>query len=124
MLYGRIGLCTQAFGTLSSWLVDVVNLLHGRLDAEGGAMFARPATGQNESTGEVVPLMHGRWHSRARGFPEYMSMLPASCMAEELECEGADAVRALITVAGNPVTENDERRKLALVVEAARAFWP
>ncbi len=27
------------------------------------------------------------------------------------------------TVAGNPVTEEDERRKLALVVEAAREFW-
>jgi anaerobic selenocysteine-containing dehydrogenase len=103
VLYGRIGLCTQAFGTLSSWLIDVVNLLQGRLDAEGGAMFARPATGQNESTGEVGQLLHGRWHSRARGFPEYMSMLPASCMAEELECAGKDAVRALVTVAGNPV---------------------
>jgi anaerobic selenocysteine-containing dehydrogenase len=102
-LYGRIGLCTQAFGTLASWLVDVVNLLHGRLDAEGGAMFARPATGQNEGTGEVGELMHSRWRSRARGFPEYMGMLPASCMAEEMECEGEDAVRALITVAGNPV---------------------
>lgn len=102
-LYGRIGLCTQAFGTLSSWLVDVVNLLQGRLDAEGGAMFARPATGQNESTGEVGVLMHDRWRSRARGFPEYMGMLPASCMAEEMECDGEDAVRALITVAGNPV---------------------
>jgi 5-methyltetrahydropteroyltriglutamate--homocysteine methyltransferase len=28
------------------------------------------------------------------------------------------------TVASNPVTEDDERRKLALVVEAARQFWP
>ena len=102
-LYGRIGLCTQAFGTLASWLIDVVNLLQGRLDAEGGAMFARPATGQNENTGEPAELMHGRWHSRARGLPEYMSMLPASCMAEELECSGEDAVHALITVAGNPV---------------------
>jgi 5-methyltetrahydropteroyltriglutamate--homocysteine methyltransferase len=27
------------------------------------------------------------------------------------------------TVAGNPVTEADERRKLALVVQAAREFW-
>ena len=103
VLYGRIGLCTQAFGTLASWLVDVVNLLHGRLDEEGGAMFARPATGQNESRGEPQPLQHDRWRSRARGFPEYMSMLPASCMAEEMECTGEDAVHALITVAGNPV---------------------
>ena len=27
------------------------------------------------------------------------------------------------TVAGNPLTEVDERAKLALVVEAARAIW-
>jgi len=59
VLYGRIGLCTQAFGTLASWLIDVINLLQGRLDEEGGAMFARPATGQNESTGEVGTLQHG-----------------------------------------------------------------
>ena len=109
-LYGRIGLCTQAFGTLSSWLIDVVNLLQGRLDAEGGAMFARPATGQNEPTGAVLPLLHDRWRSRARGLPEYMGMLPASCMAEELECEGKDAVRALITVAGNPGAQRTQRQ--------------
>lgn len=103
VLYGRIGLCTQAFGTLASWLVDVINLLHGRLDEVGGAMFARPATGQNESTGTPQPLQHGRWTSRASGFPEYMNMLPASCMAEELECDGDDTIRGVITVAGNPV---------------------
>ena len=28
-LYGRIGLCNQEFGTLASWLVDVVNVLTG-----------------------------------------------------------------------------------------------
>ena len=26
-LYGRIGLCNQEFGTLASWLVDVVNII-------------------------------------------------------------------------------------------------
>ena len=103
MLYGRIGLCTQEFGTLASWLVYVINVLTGRLDAEGGAMFGRPATGQFEPTGEVPALQHGRFKSRVRGVPEYMAMLPASCMAEELEWEGEDAVRAMITVAGNPV---------------------
>jgi anaerobic selenocysteine-containing dehydrogenase len=103
VLYGRIGLCTQEFGTLASWLVYVINILTGRLDAEGGAMFGRPATGQFEPTGEVPALQHGRFRSRVRGVPEYMAMLPASCMAEELEWEGEDAVRAMITVAGNPV---------------------
>ena len=44
-MYGRIGTCTQEFGTLASWLVDVLNLLTGNLDREGGAMFPLGAAG-------------------------------------------------------------------------------
>lgn len=116
-LYGRIGLCTQEFGTLASWLVEVVNILTGRLDEIGGAMFGRPATGQHEQTGQVEPIKYGRWHSRARGFPEYMNMLPASFMAEELECEGADKVRAMITVAGNPVLSVPNGKRVGQALE-------
>ena len=103
VLYGRIGLCTQQFGTLASWLVDVVNILTGRLDARGGAMFPRPATAHNDPASAPPELGYNRWQSKARGFPEYMSMLPASLMAEEMELQGEHQVRALITVAGNPV---------------------
>ena len=38
-VYGRIGTCTQAIGTVASWLVDVCNVLTGNLDRAGGAMF-------------------------------------------------------------------------------------
>jgi anaerobic selenocysteine-containing dehydrogenase len=103
VLYGRIGLCTQRFGTLASWLVDVVNILTGRLDATGGAMFPRPATAHNDPAAAPPELGYNRWQSKARGFPEYMSMLPASLMAEEMELRNEHRVRALITVAGNPV---------------------
>jgi len=103
VLYGRIGLCTQRFGTLASWLVDVVNILTGRLDATGGAMFPLPATAHNDPAAAPPELGYNRWQSKARGFPEYMSMLPASLMAEEMELQGEHQVRAMITVAGNPV---------------------
>ncbi len=103
VLYGRIGLCTQKFGTLSSWLVDVVNILTGRLDATGGSMFPRPATAHNDPAYAPPELGYNRWQSKARGFPEYMSMLPASLMAEEMELQGEHQVHAMITVAGNPV---------------------
>ena len=94
------GSCAVAFDAEKPAIVgdlddDVINLLQGRLDEVGGAMFARPATGQNENTGEIGQLLHGRWRSRVRGFPEYMGMLPASCMAEEMECTGKDAIRGL-----------------------------
>ena len=39
VVYGRIGLCTQEFGTLASWLVEVVNILTGNFAVEGGALF-------------------------------------------------------------------------------------
>jgi anaerobic selenocysteine-containing dehydrogenase len=103
VLYGRIGLCTQRFGTLASWLVDVINILTGRLDERGGAMFPSPATAHTDPASAPPELGYNRWQSRARGFPEYMSMLPASLMAEEMELEGEHQVHALITVAGNPV---------------------
>ena len=43
VVYGRIGLCNQEFGTLASWLVDVVNILTGHFDVPGGLMFPKPA---------------------------------------------------------------------------------
>jgi anaerobic selenocysteine-containing dehydrogenase len=103
VLYGRIGLCTQQFGTVASWLVDVINILTGRLDARGGAMFPRPATAHNDPAAAPPELGYNRWQSKARGFPEYMGMLPASLMAEEMELRGEHQVRALLMVAGNPV---------------------
>ncbi len=36
VVYGRIGLCNQEFGSLASWLVDVINILTGHLDTPGG----------------------------------------------------------------------------------------
>jgi anaerobic selenocysteine-containing dehydrogenase len=117
--YGRIGTCTQAFGTLASWLVDVVNALTGNLDQPGGAMFPRPATGQAEPhLWDSAPLPYGRWHSVASGFPEFDGQLPVAVMAEELEAEsaGEERVRGFVTVCGNPVlsTPNGDRLRRAL----------
>jgi anaerobic selenocysteine-containing dehydrogenase len=45
----------------------------------------------------------GRWRSRIRGLPEFGGELPASVMAEEMLTPGEGQIRAMITVAGNPV---------------------
>lgn len=104
VLYGRIGLCTQRFGTVSSWLVDIINILQGRLDEPGGSMFPRAATElPRPATPDASELGRDRFRTRVRGFPEYMNMMPASLMAEELAWAGEDRARALITLAGNPV---------------------
>jgi len=113
-VYGRIGTCTQRFGTLASWLPEVIHVLTGNLDREGGAMFTKAAHGPPNTKGAAGAgrgLRTGRWKSRVREFPEIFGELPVACLAEEIETPGEGQIRALVTVAGNPVlsTPNSER---------------
>jgi anaerobic selenocysteine-containing dehydrogenase len=104
-VYGRIGTCTVEFGTLASWLIDVVNILLGRYDEPGGMMFPRPATGQHEPGNPMPPIAIGPYRTAARGLPMIDGHLPASAFAEELDPEraGEKRVRALVITCGNPV---------------------
>ncbi|GAA1195691.1 molybdopterin-dependent oxidoreductase [Prauserella alba] len=100
-VYGRIGTTTQEFGTLTSWLVDVLNVLTGHLDREGCAMFPLAAAGQ-ANTAPGKPFRAGRRHTRVRGLPEVLGEVPVATLADEIETPGDGRVRALITIAGNP----------------------
>lgn len=118
-VYGRIGTTTAEFGTLTSWLVDVLNVLTGNLDRPGGAMFTRAAAGASNTRGRPrvgKPVRLHRRHSRVRGLPETMGELPVVALAEEIDTPGEGQVRALITIAGNPVlsTPNSGRLDAAL----------
>ncbi len=101
--YGRIGTCQQEFGTVTNWLIDVLNLCTGNFDREGGAMFPRPAFDLGALGRKVVDNHHGRWRSRVRGLPEVGGNLPAAVMAEEIETPGPGQIRALVCILGNPV---------------------
>jgi len=119
VVYGRIGTCTQAFGTAASWLVDVCNVLSGNLDRPGGAMFPKGAALASNTFGTPgvgSGVRVGRRRSRVRGSPEVQGELPVACLAEEIETPGAGQLRALITVAGNPAlsTPNSTRLQKAL----------
>ena len=116
-VYGRIGTCTQEFGTIASWLIDVCNILTGNFDRAGGVLFPKPAAfsvGGAPGSGRGVST--GRRHSRVRGAPEVMGELPCSCLAEEIETAGKGQIKALFTIAGNPVlsTPNGSRLDAAL----------
>ena len=115
-VYGRIGTCTQEFGTLASWLVDVLNVMTGNLDRPGGAMFARAAAGQTSSQGTPGRgrgFTLGRWASRVRGLPEVFGELPVACLAEEIETPGEGQVRALLTMAGNPAVSTPNAGRIS-----------
>src|SRR5439155_3767028 len=111
--YGRVGLCTQRYGTLAAWLVQALNLVTGHLDEVGGMMLTTPAV-------DAVAILsrlgqrgtYDRWRSRARHLPEFGGDLPVATLADEIETGGPGRVRALITVAGNPVLSVPNGRRL------------
>lgn len=103
-VYGRIGTCTQEFGTLASWLVDAVGALTGNLDAIGGTLWSTQVAPHLNLTPPLpvdAPL-----HAppiRVRGVPGVLGQYPASCLAEEIDTPGPGMVRALVTMGCNPV---------------------
>lgn len=107
--YGRMGVSTQAFGTLCHWLVQVINLVTGNLDREGGALCTEPAVDLVASTSGGH---FNAWQSRVSGLPEYAGELPVAALAEEMLTPGEGQVRALVTVAGNPVLSTPNGRQL------------
>lgn len=107
--YGRMGVSTQAFGSLCHWLIQLINLVTGNLDRVGGALCTSPAL-------DLVATTSGghfdRWKSRVSGLPEYGGELPVAALAEEMLTPGEGQVRALVTVAGNPVLSTPNGRQL------------
>lgn len=108
--YGRIGLSTQAYGSLCQWALNLLNILSGNLDRAGGAMFTLPAV--DLLRGQTNPGHYKLWQSRVRGLPEFGGELPVAALAEEILTPGDGQVRALLTVAGNPVLSTPNGRQL------------
>ncbi|MEA5670051.1 molybdopterin oxidoreductase family protein [Pseudomonas sp. MH2] len=107
--YGRMGVSTQTFGTLCHWLVQLINLVTGNLDRQGGALCTEPAVDLVASTSGGH---FNQWQSRVSGLPEYGGELPVAALAEEVLTPGEGQVRALVTVAGNPVLSTPTGRQL------------
>ena len=126
VVYGRIGLCNQEFGSLASWLVDVVNILTGHFDTPGGSMFPRAAAWS--VTVQPIPGLEdgapefGRYRTRVRGAKEVLGQVPVSCLAEEIATPGEGQLRALITVAGNPVLSTPAGHRLDEVLPTLDAM--
>ncbi len=114
-VYGRIGTCTQEFGTLASWLVDVVNILSGNLDRPGGALFHKGAAGQPSTKGEPGVgrgFRMARATTRVAGRPEAFGEFPVTALPEEIETAGEGQVRAVVTIGGNPISSNPNAQRL------------
>lgn len=115
--YGRMGVSTQRYGTLCQWLIQLINLFSGNLDREGGMLFPQPALDLVHNP-MSKPGHFGQWKTRVRGLPEFGGELPVAALSEEIETPGEGQVRALISIAGNPVLSTPNGRRLERALES------
>jgi anaerobic selenocysteine-containing dehydrogenase len=115
--YSRVGVCNSVHSTLATYATDLLNIVSGRLGAEGGAVFPTPAF-------DVTPIVrltradgHARFRTRVRNLPETLGDVPAATLAEEMETPGDGQIRAFLTFAGNPVLSTPNGRRLAAALE-------
>jgi anaerobic selenocysteine-containing dehydrogenase len=115
VMYGRMGVSTQAFGTLCQYLIQVINIITGRLDAVGGCLFTTPAAD--------ILKQHGRgyiskYKTRVRGLPGFSGEFPVSALAEEILTPGKDQIKAMFLIAGNPVISTPNGNGLDKALES------
>ncbi len=100
IVYGRLGVNTQSYGTLCQWLITSINILLGKLDEKGGLLFTLPAI-------DYVTLMAHeskmfRYSSRVKSYKEIVGEFPTATLADEILTKGKNQIRGFISIAGNP----------------------
>jgi anaerobic selenocysteine-containing dehydrogenase len=120
-VHGRMGVSTQAFGVVCQWAVQTLNILTGNLDRPGGTMFTTPAV---DLVGRDIigPGGFSRRRTRVRRLPGFGGELPVSALVEEMTTPGDGQVRALLTIAGNPVSSTPSGHRLAEAVAGLDAY--
>ncbi|HET7194584.1 MAG TPA: molybdopterin-dependent oxidoreductase [Nocardioides sp.] len=114
--YSRMGVSTNEHGTVAQWAVQLLNLVTGNLDREGGTLFTSPAI-DSVGRGLIGRGHHDAWRSRVRGLPETGGELPVATMREEIETPGDGQIRALLTMSGNPVLSTPDGAGLGRALE-------
>ncbi|MEM7436807.1 MAG: molybdopterin-dependent oxidoreductase [Myxococcota bacterium] len=110
--YARMGASTQSFGGLCQWLTNVINIVTGNCDRPGGAMFPQPAFDLLLNKPKGKRSSYGRFQSRVRGLPFYNGEFPVSALTEEITTPGEGQLKALVTIAGNPVLSSPDGSRL------------
>lgn len=121
-VHGRIGTTTVEFGTLTSWLIDVIAIVTGNLDRPGGSMFPKAAIERVRPERQGREYRVGRWTSRVSGHPEVQGELPASDMPDEILEPGDGQLKAMFTVAGNPVLSCPDGERMDQALESLEAM--
>jgi len=91
----------------------VLNIVTGNMDAVGGALFTKPAVdivGMSQMTGKTGSF--NKRQSRVRKLPEFTGEYPVATLADEILTPGDNQIKAMVTIAGNPVLTTPNGRHL------------
>ena len=117
--YGRMGVSVQEFGGICQWLVNILNSITGNLDIKGGTLFTLPVidlVGMATKTGKTGSF--NRRQSRVHKLPDFAGEYPVATLAEEILTEGDGQIKAMITIAGNPVLSTPNGKQLEEAFES------
>ena len=117
--YGRLGLSTQEFGGVCQWLINVLNCITGNLDSIGGALFTLPAidiVGFSKKTGKTGSF--NKTQTNVHNLPEFTGEFPVSTLADEILTPGENQIKAMVTIAGNPVLSTPNGKQLEKAFES------
>ncbi|WP_232680324.1 molybdopterin-dependent oxidoreductase [Nocardioides sp. R-C-SC26] len=106
--YGRLGVCLGRHGTVANYLIDVLNLVTGNLDRPGGWLFVRPVIPLEELAERSGQATYGATRTRIGDFPDVLGTSPSAVMPAEITTPGPGRLRALVTIAGNPVASTPD----------------
>jgi anaerobic selenocysteine-containing dehydrogenase len=120
-VYGRLGTCVGRQGTLTTYLIDAVNLVAGNLDRPGGSVFSTLGiAGQRlglVAMGASLRRTYRRKRTRVGGFRSVIAAEPAAMMAKEMSTSGKHQIKALFVSAGNPVLSVPNGQELEAAFE-------
>ena len=116
--YSRMGASTQTFGGLCQWLTNVLNIITGNMDKEGGALFPLPAFNMLRQHKQGMPNQFGKYNSRVKKLPFFNGEFPVATLADEINTKGEGQIKSLITIAGNPVLSTPAGQHLAKAIES------
>lgn len=102
LVYGRMGVSVQSYGTLCQWLIQILNIVTGNLDSQGGVMLTSPPVAY-VTKGSPGAGHFDQFQSRVSKLPEFGGELPVAAMAEDILTPGEGQIKAMFTIAGNPV---------------------
>jgi formate dehydrogenase len=106
------------FATLSKYLIEVLNIVTGRLDRPGGVVFSRPMIDAELFTALFKLDGYDRWRSRVDAVPEVFGTTPLACFAREVLTPGKGQLRAFLGISTNLATTSPNSAEMERALAA------